>query len=209
MINNGDAIGRLKALLHLRGAHDRSSSRERVAGDLLRLRGIMGMPGAPPAARGPAARTCPVCRGLVNLCLRCARRVQGPACGNRRVAVSHAAGRYSKPRLQGNCPAVEPHAAECLIKAPLAGEPFVKNGSPNSRKAQGPACGEPWGKVPFRAGRGNLAFRPVSERAPSVRPSEQSERIPSTRTPHQSERLASTRTPYNRNGLPPHSLPTS
>ena len=41
MINNGDAIGRLKALLHLRGAHDRSSSRERVAGDLFRLRGNM------------------------------------------------------------------------------------------------------------------------------------------------------------------------
>ena len=41
MINNGDAIGRLKALLHLRGAHKGSSRRERVDGDLLRLRGIM------------------------------------------------------------------------------------------------------------------------------------------------------------------------
>ena len=41
MINNGDAIGRLKALLHLRGAHKGSSRRERVDGELLRLRGIM------------------------------------------------------------------------------------------------------------------------------------------------------------------------
>ena len=41
MINNGDAIGRLKALLHLRGAHTGSSRRERVDGELLRLRGIM------------------------------------------------------------------------------------------------------------------------------------------------------------------------
>lgn len=39
MINNGDAIGRLKALLCLRGSHDGSSRRERVAGDLFRLRG--------------------------------------------------------------------------------------------------------------------------------------------------------------------------
>lgn len=144
MINNGDAIGRLKALLHLRGAHKGSSRRERVAGDLFRLRGNMT--------------------------------------DTRRVRVS----RRNLPRLQG---ARELMPAVC---------PALR-----------PRLREPWGKVPFRADRGNLAFRPVSERAPSVRPSEQSERVPSTRTPHQSERLASTRTPYNRNGLPPHSLPTS
>lgn len=95
----------------------------------------------------------------------------------------------SRPRLRGN------HSSKTVSRI--------------TARLKAPPVGEPWGKVPFRAGRGNLAFRPVSERAPSVRPSERSERVPSTRTPHQSERVASTRTPYNRNGLPPHSLPTS
>ena len=39
MISNGEVIGRLEVLLHLRGEHEGSSRRERVDGDLLRLRG--------------------------------------------------------------------------------------------------------------------------------------------------------------------------
>lgn len=39
MINNGDVICRLEELLHLRGDNKGSSRRERVDGDLLRLRG--------------------------------------------------------------------------------------------------------------------------------------------------------------------------
>ena len=82
MINNGDAIGRLKALLHLRGAHEGSSHRERVAGDLLRLRGIMTDIRRARVSRQNLPRLQGARELMPAVCPACSRpRLREPSCG--------------------------------------------------------------------------------------------------------------------------------
>ena len=82
MINNGYAIGRLKALLHLRGAHEGSSHRERVAGDLLRLRGIMTDIRRARVSRQNLPRLQGARELMPAVCPACSRpRLREPSCG--------------------------------------------------------------------------------------------------------------------------------
>ena len=82
MINNGYAIGRLKALLHLRGAHEGSSHRERVAGDLLRLRGIMTDTRRARVSRQNLPRLQGARELMPAVCPACSRpRLREPSCG--------------------------------------------------------------------------------------------------------------------------------